>query len=58
MNTQKSLARLGPELRFAHICSWGYHRDLMPEVSGIRWSSLDDFPDDYQAFDWEKGPDA
>lgn len=58
MNTQKSLARLGPELRLVHVCNWGYHRDLMPEVSGLRWSSLEeDFPD-YQVFDCEKGPDA
>jgi len=58
MNTQKSLARLGLELRFVHVYNWGYHRDLMPEVSGLRWSSLDeDFPD-YQAFDWKKGSDA
>ena len=58
MNTQKSLARLGPELRSIHVCNWGYHRDLMPEVSGLRWASFDkDFPN-YQVFDWKKGPGA
>jgi hypothetical protein len=30
MNTQKSLARLEPELRFVRVLNWARHRDLLP----------------------------
>jgi hypothetical protein len=44
-NTQKSLANLEPDLRFVRVLNWGKHRDLLPEVSGARWSSrFDDIP--------------
>lgn len=46
MNVQKSLAALATELRDVHVLNWGYHRDLLPEISGFRWASVgDDFPD-------------
>jgi hypothetical protein len=45
------LAALATELRDVHVLNWGYHRDLLPEVSGLRWASLDeDFPDDCAEF--------
>jgi hypothetical protein len=51
MNVQKSLANLASELRHVHVLNWGYHRDLLPEVSGLRWASLDeDFSNDYAEF--------
>lgn len=31
------------ELKNIHILNWGDHSDLLPEVSGLRWTSkLDD----------------
>ncbi len=33
-----------------HILNWGKHRDLMPEVSGARWSSLHNFIENYDSF--------
>ncbi|MCD8503250.1 MAG: hypothetical protein LRY71_18335 [Bacillaceae bacterium] len=31
------------ELQDIHILNWGHHRDLQPEISGLRWTSkLDD----------------
>jgi hypothetical protein len=57
MNVQKSLAALATDLRGVHVLNWGYHRDLLPEVSGLRWASLDeDFPDDYAEFGDEDRP--
>ena len=45
MNTQKSLAKLEPDLRFVRVLNWAKYRDLLPEVSGGRWTSReDDFP--------------
>lgn len=50
-NVQKSLAALATELRDVHVLNWAYHQDLLPEVSGPRWASLDeDFPDDHAEF--------
>lgn len=42
MNTQKNLSTLEAHLRDVHVLNWGKHRDLLPEVSGARWSSLHD----------------
>jgi hypothetical protein len=51
MNVQKSLGNLACDLRYIHVLNWGYHRDLLPEVSGLRWASLDeDFPEEYHEF--------
>jgi len=45
LNTQKSLGTLGNDLRDVHILNWGHHADLLPEVSGARWSNrFDDIP--------------
>ena len=45
MNTQKGLGKLERDLRPIHVLNWGYYRDLLPEVSGAYWASLDeDFP--------------
>jgi hypothetical protein len=38
LNTQKNLAGLEPELRHVHVLNWGSHKDLLPEVSGARWT--------------------
>lgn len=28
-----------------HVLNWGHHRDLLPEVSGARWTNkYDDMP--------------
>ncbi|GKV55955.1 hypothetical protein NCCP2222_19020 [Sporosarcina sp. NCCP-2222] len=36
-----------------HILNWGHHRDLLPELSGNRWTSkLDSF--DYQVYRWNE----
>jgi hypothetical protein len=39
-NQQLSLGELEPQLRSVHILNWGCHRDLLPEVSGARWTTL------------------
>ncbi len=45
MNTQKSLSSLEKDLQFVRILNWGRHRDLLPEVSGARWTSrMDNIP--------------
>ncbi len=38
-NTQKELAELDSQLWRVHVLNWSQYRDLMPEVSGSRWSS-------------------
>lgn len=49
-NSQKSLGKLDKNLWPVHIMNWGNHRDLMPEVSGARWTSrYDDIPN-YHVF--------
>ena len=37
-NTQKELAGLEKDLWFVHVVNWRHYRDLMPEVSGARWT--------------------
>jgi len=54
MNTQKSLARLEPDLRNVRILNWAKHRDLMPEVSGSRWTSRYDNIENYHQFSDEE----
>lgn len=56
MNTQKNLAKLEPELRFIRILNWARHRDLLPEVSGARWTSRFDVIPDYRPFSDEEVP--
>jgi len=56
MNTQKSLAALEPDLRFIRVLNWGKHRDLLPEVSGARWTSrYDDIPN-YRPYSEKESP--
>ncbi|MGG3452337.1 hypothetical protein ABER98_21300 [Domibacillus aminovorans] len=31
------------ELQNIHILNWGHHRDLLPELSGLRWTSKLDY---------------
>ena len=58
MNTQKTLAKLEPELRFVRVLNWARHRDVLPEVSGARWTSrFDDIPQ-YHQFSDKEVPDA
>jgi len=50
MNTQKTLAKLEPDLRDVRVLNWAKHRDLMPEVSGARWTSRYDNIENYHQF--------
>jgi hypothetical protein len=50
VNTQKSLSKLEPDLRSVRIYNWAKHRDLLPEVSGDRWTSRFDNIPNYHAF--------
>jgi len=57
-NSQMNLATLEPDLRRVHVLNWGHHRDLLPEVSGARWTSrfsLSEIPG-YRAFSQEEMP--
>src|SRR6266478_672352 len=38
-NAQKNINRIEPDLQNVHVLNWGCHRDLLPEVSGKRWTS-------------------
>jgi hypothetical protein len=38
-NSQKELGALEPELRNVHVVNWRRYRNLLPEVSGARWSN-------------------
>ncbi len=47
-NQQTDLAVRESELQSVHVLNWGCHRDLLPEVSGARWTSrFDDFPTEH-----------
>lgn len=52
-NNSRSISPLTDhELKHVHLLNWGHHRDLLPEVSGARWTSrLDDMP--YEVYRWE-----
>ncbi|CAM3996887.1 hypothetical protein [Mesobacillus zeae] len=39
------------EIKDIHILNWGNHRDLLPELSGLRWTSKLDFLD-YDVYRW------
>jgi len=44
-NAQKEIAALDEDLWHVHVLNWSQYRDLMPEVSGARWSTrFDDLP--------------
>ncbi|RCW62964.1 hypothetical protein [Saliterribacillus persicus] len=38
-NTQNLIPILDESLRNIHILNWGYYRDLLAEISGLRWTS-------------------
>jgi hypothetical protein len=47
-NRQADLAARESELQSVHVLNWGCHRDLLPEVSGARWTSrFDEFPTEH-----------
>jgi len=39
------------ELQNIHILNWGHHRDLFPEISGLRWTSKLDYLE-YETYKW------
>jgi hypothetical protein len=39
-NTQKKLGQLESDMESIHVLNWGHRRDLLPEVSGIRWTNV------------------
>jgi len=41
-NSQKEIAAFDEELSNVHVLNWFLYRDLLPEVSGARWSGLYD----------------
>ncbi|HUF52623.1 MAG TPA: hypothetical protein VMR52_02465 [Dehalococcoidia bacterium] len=49
-NSKKSLGLLDPDLHNVHVLNWGRICDLLPEVSGARWSSKYDQIDPYEAY--------
>jgi hypothetical protein len=56
MNTQKNLGKLEADLHHVHILNWSRHRDLLPEVSGARWSSRFDEIPGYHEFNENEVP--
>jgi hypothetical protein len=60
-NTQKSITRVDRDLHEVHVFNYGHHRDLLPEVSGARWTStLGDMMDyvDYGSKSYKKNYQA
>ena len=51
-NAQKGIARIDHELQQVHVLNWGFHRSLLPEVSGARWSSRLDSMAQWHVFKW------
>ena len=39
VNQRSGLGNMDAELQNVHICNWGRRADLLPEVSGLRWTS-------------------
>lgn len=50
-NAQKNIDRESEELSRLHIFNWGCHRSLLPEVSGLRYTSVFDDEEDYKPFE-------
>ncbi|AJD92215.1 hypothetical protein JMA_28980 [Jeotgalibacillus malaysiensis] len=52
-HNSKSIASLvNQQLQYVHVLNWGHHRDLLPEVSGFRWTGrLDE--EGYEVYRWE-----
>lgn len=49
-NAQQNIDRESKELSRLHIFNWGCHRSLLPEVSGLRYTSVFDDEADYKPF--------
>jgi hypothetical protein len=49
-NAQKNIDRKSEELSRLHVFNWGCHRSLLPEVSGLRYTSVFDDEKDYKQF--------
>lgn len=49
-NAQKNIDRKSKDLSRLHIFNWGYHRSLLPEVSGLRYTSIFDDEKEYKPF--------
>jgi hypothetical protein len=49
-NAQMNIDRESKELSRLHIFNWGCHRSLLPEVSGLRYTSVFDDETDYKKF--------
>ena len=49
LNTQKNF-RTADGLKGIHVLNWGKYRDLLPEVSGARWTPRYDKVKDYHQF--------
>jgi hypothetical protein len=54
-NAQKNIDRKSKELSRLHIFNWGCHRSLLPEVSGLRYTSVFDDEAEYKQFAVPKG---
>jgi len=39
LNQRLGLGSLEPELQSVHVCNWGVRGDILPEVSGLRWTT-------------------
>jgi hypothetical protein len=50
-NTQKNINRIDADLQNIHVLNWGYHRNLLPEVSGARWTSKLGLVPGYKEYD-------
>jgi len=50
-NAQKNIEWDSKELSCLHIFNWKCHRDLLPEVSGLRYTSIFDDETGYKQFD-------
>ena len=49
----KSISSLpDSKLQNIHILNWGDHRDLLSELSGLRWTSILDYLE-YETYKWE-----
>jgi len=49
-NTQNLNSIPDEACKFIHVLNWGKHRELLPEVSGARYSSRFNYIDDYAIY--------
>jgi len=49
-NSQKWVVGNDPAIREVHVLNWKQHRDLLPEVSGLRWFEANDDPASYHPY--------